>query len=84
MSEKLIEQDEVYESGIFTTPVEEQSFEPLPLVIHDGSVAIFDQVEFGLIHNCIAVKVMDGYVSVLDRDSALWREIGNPVLKKVQ
>ena len=71
------------ESGIFTTPQDEQ-FEPLPLVIHDGSVAIFDQVEFGAVHNCLAARFMDGYLSVLDRDSGLWRDIGNPVLKKVQ
>ena len=72
------------ESGIFTTPADEQSFEPLPLVVHDGAMAIFDQVEFGLIHNCLGVKFIDGFLSVLDRDTGLWRDIGHPVLKKVQ
>jgi hypothetical protein len=76
--------DTVYESGIFTTPQDEQDFEPLPLCLNDGGIAIFDQVEFGQIHNCIAVKCMDGLVSILDRDSGLWREIGKPVLRKVQ
>ena len=69
------------ESGIFTTPQDEQGFEPLPLVINDGAVAIFDQVEFGIIHNCIAVKILDGFLSVLDRDSGIWRDVGNPSLK---
>lgn len=81
---ETVPDNQEYESGIFTTPADEQTFEPLPLVINDGAVAIFDQVEFGAIHNCIAVKILDGQLSVLDRDSAIWREIGNPVLKKVQ
>jgi hypothetical protein len=72
------------ESGIFTTPADEETFEPLPLVIHDGSVAIFDQVEFGRIHNCIAARFIDGYLSVLDVQSGLWRDVGSPVLRKVQ
>jgi hypothetical protein len=72
------------EAGIFTTPEEEQTFEPLPLVVHDGSMAIFDQVEFGTVYNCLAVKFLDGFLSVLDRDTGVWRDIGNPCLKKVQ
>ena len=76
--------DEKHESGIFTTPREEQDYDPLPLVLNDGGIAIFDQLEFGEIHNCIAVKFLDGDLSVLDRDTALWREIGKPIVKKVQ
>jgi hypothetical protein len=72
------------ESGIFTTEQDEQGFEPLPLMLNDGGIAIFDQVEFGVIHNCIAVKFLDGYLSVLDRDTALWRDIGNPSMKQVK
>ena len=53
--------DEIeYESGIYSTPQDEQNFEPLPLMLNNGGVAIFDQVEFGTIHNCLAVKFTDG------------------------
>jgi len=76
--------EKVYESAIFTTPREEQDYDPLPLVLNNGGIAIFDQLEFAEIHNCIAIKFIEGDLSVLDRDSALWREIGKPVLKKVQ
>ena len=72
------------ESGIFTTPLEEQMYEPLPLVVGDGSVAIFDQVEFGITNNCLAARYEGGILSVLDRDSGLWRDIGKPFIKKVQ
>ena len=72
------------EAGIFTTPADEQAFEPLPLAVHDGSMVIFDQVEFCAVYNCLAVKFLDGFLSVLDRDTGVWRDIGNPSLKKVQ
>ena len=73
------------ESGIYTTPYDDQPYEPLALVLHDGTLAIFDQLVFAQVFNCVAAKCVDGVLSVLDADTKLWKDVGvPPTLKRVQ
>ena len=73
--------DEIVEAGIYTTPLEEQEpeeYEPVPAILHDAGVIIFDPIQFQYDFNCHCAQLADGVLFVLDRDSLQWVDVQKP------
>lgn len=72
----------------FTPEGEDELYEPVPELVHENSILIFDPAEFVEKFNCDAVWATPEGVFVLDRDSRKWVNVegGNPApkLKRVQ
>lgn len=57
----------------------DETYEPIPCEIAEGSCLIFDPAEFAELTGSIAAIVRDGGLFVLDRESRHWRNVEAPV-----
>ena len=60
---------------------EDDTYEPYPVEVSEGSCLIFDPVEFAEMTNSVAVIVRDGGLFVLDRETRHWRNVEAPADK---
>jgi len=54
---------------------EADTYEPLPVALHDGGVIILDPIEFQDTFNCHAAMFDQGMLYVLCRDTKQWHNV---------
>lgn len=79
----MSEEPETYDIEITPGTDEVEEYDPVPVVLHDGGVIIFDPIEFVDTYNCHAAQYQDGVLYVLDKETSRRRSVEPAPVKPV-